>query len=107
MGGLYGVLYREWSGTVHVDDLHHHLLPSKGEGMSVRVLRATTELPSAAVFGLSFFMQATRRLIGHYLPRELQDWQRWYRTRLREPYMRLTAILGRRNEQRARSTGVE
>jgi uncharacterized protein DUF5677 len=87
----YGVLYRTWSGTAHADDLYRQIVRSKNPGLSLRVLRDPSELSTMAGLAISFFMDATRKLLEHYLPAELPAWRAWYVGRVQEPYSSLAA----------------
>jgi hypothetical protein len=89
LGGYFNVLYRVWSGTAHAQDLYRQLTHSPDRKFAVRVLRDPSELSVAATHGLSFFIEATRKLIGYYLPAEMPAWQEWYKTRISERYTRL------------------
>jgi hypothetical protein len=88
-GAQYGLLYTEWSGTSHADDLHRQLVPTKDQTLGVRVIREVSELKTAAHFALTFFIDATLQVMKRYRPQDLPAWRVWYRGRLQEPYTRM------------------
>lgn len=88
-GGLYQMLYRVWSRTVHAEDMERQLGYAEG-GAVIQVFRSGDDLEECYSFAIAFGLSGIRSLLGFYRPGELDGtFARWYSEHVRDVYMRL------------------
>lgn len=79
----YWMLYREWSGTIHGQNLmREKVLPSG----AFWTLRCPLQMPQAAVFAATFGIDATRLILNFYRPDEIGQFNLWYKEEISKTY---------------------
>ncbi len=88
--GMYDLLYRRWSRVSHAHDFEV-FLKGTNEGAVMRPLRdpgaVAEDVREVAQFASSFMLDATRRLLKRFRPRE--DLGPWYVREVRPRYLQL------------------
>lgn len=86
--GLYEVLYRSWSGSVHATDIFRgKILPDPDGGSQIVQLRLPKDAEEPTKFAISFLLVLFPLYIKHYTPDHLKDLRAWYKGSIRAFYL--------------------
>jgi hypothetical protein len=88
-GYQYHLLYRQWSQTMHVDDIDRQLTRGPTGGGAFRGLCDPSELRQTVCFASVFAVGAARRVLSFYRPEEIEAgaYERWYTNEISEPFL--------------------
>jgi hypothetical protein len=85
--GVYGILYRGWSSTVHGTDIIDRKISKGGTGgLEISQIRLPTDAQLVAQLALSLSLEFYRALVAHYVPGRQQELREWYMRELRPFY---------------------
>ncbi len=85
------ILYGQWSKTTHAVDLARQL-GREGGVATIQIIRAPDGIEQRYLFAIYFVLEATRRVLQHYRPGELERYARWYKQSVSVPLERLEQI---------------
>lgn len=86
----YEFMYREWSQTMHAEDLTRQLVARNGEP-AVEVFRNPKDVKSIYNFSFTFGLATIRLLLERYRPGEINGgaMERWYRREVRSTFLKI------------------
>lgn len=87
----YDVLYRQWSKTTHALDLNRQLTAGTS-GAAIKVIRSAMGIETRYTFAINFVLGASRLVLQHYRPGELDQQSRWYMEEISPELNRIEAI---------------
>ena len=85
-GGMYEILYREWSSIQHAVSPSRFITAS-GEGtQAIRALRNPSQVSEVANFAVTFITNATHLVLGKFRPGEEVSFATWYKQNVQNHY---------------------
>lgn len=89
-GGLYEILYRQWSTTAHAQDLLPFMDRTLKGAPTIKRLRDTGRIREIASFAAGFILRATMLILKKL--RSGEDITPWYKREVRELYRSLSGM---------------
>ena len=81
----YDFLYRQWSTVAHAHDFSQFLAVAATGESGIRGIRDVTPMQQVSRFAATFMVEATRRILLEFCPRE--PFADYYNAELREAYL--------------------
>ena len=89
-GGMYEVLYREWSSIQHAVAPSRFIATTDKETQAIRALRDPSQVATVADFAVTFMVNATRLVLQKFRPGEESSFSKWYVQEVRGFHQRLS-----------------
>jgi hypothetical protein len=92
-GGLYNLLYREWSSIAHGTDFLSFVAPRDSKGRSgFKGLRDAKDIKEIYVHSITFLFTAIKRMLVKFRPGEEASFEKWYKKEIKSNFAKLSGL---------------
>jgi len=90
-GGLYSILYRQWSGAVHGTDLlSGKIKPGARDQVGIMQINSPQNAQQFTVFAVSLGLRMHKNIVGKWIPNKRPEQDCWYDGKIRQEFVELS-----------------